>query len=169
MTEWEYFGGFNGSSPTLRRAPMYGDCMRDRIHTRFTTSYFDESVPVRSGDFAVLELRYPDGSVVSIVKQLFCTRVGRWYAQCADSTMPIDRRYIVPHRVRKVVAVSTESCGPVTQATLDAYHAMKAPDELVAFFNEISRPAIEEWKAHGFPDRVAFNLETALDAAEAER
>lgn len=162
-----YFGGFNDRSPTLRRAAMFGDCMRDSIPARFITSYFDEAVPVRSGDFARLDLRYPDGTVVYITKQLLVTRDGRWWAQCADSTMPLDRRYIVPHRVRKIVAVSTESCEPITQATLDTYNAMKAPPELIAFFDELSKPAIDEWRTHGFVDRVPFDLEIALNAAEA--
>lgn len=148
------FNGFDPASPTLMASPLGGDCMGPAF-AKWRTCYLDRSAPIASADLVRFHMRYADGTSTCIVKELHCTRDGRWWGRCHDGVFEIGvagkpRTLAQPFFVEKVVALSEEYYAPTPRVV------GKATDEEAALYARLSADAVTEWAQHGFPIGIHF-------------
>lgn len=149
MSELVTFDGYDPNSPTLRRGVMRGDCLASLLESRFSTTYFDVALSVRSGDFAVIECPNRDGVLRRMVKQLRVTADGRWWAFCDQAAFQIGRQYR-PTAIHRIVALSTLD-GP----RLPVVGARATADDL-ARLRRRAAGALAEWERDGVRAGVPF-------------
>lgn len=161
------FGEFDPAATTLQHSPLIGDCLRSRIHPKWTTCIKDASLPCRSGDLVALLIRRRNGEFTSLVKELRVTRDGRWFGVCDDAAFRLGWGGIYwPAGMTRLVALSSRDFGldsgaaviGATRAELDRINAM--PDVV---------QAVAEWAELGVPRGVVFPGLIAINPTYAHR
>ncbi len=162
------FDGYREGSLTLEAAPVVGTCMRSWWSCRrWPTVIKDPAVPCKSGDLVQILIRRRDGEFRSLVKELRCTRDGKWFGCCDDGIFRIGWRGIFwPVAMTRVVALSTGTWGldhdaPVTGATRAELDRINAMPDVVR--------AVAEWAEHGVPRGVLFPGLIAINPTDAHR
>lgn len=142
------FDGYNAHSPTLQPSQLHGTCMGPEF-AKWKTAWIDRTAPICSGDLVRLHITYAAGITTRIIKQLECTRDGRWWGACHDGVFEIGT-LIQPTEIEKVVALSMDGDEPRPEVE------KKAPPEEVAYFAELAADAVDEWERLGKPVGIPF-------------
>jgi len=139
------YEGFDPLSPTLRYSECFGSCMGPQFER--ATVWYDETLPVRSGDLVRVGLRDRNGHLVYIVKRLECDRAGFWYlvatAHGVTALMMLTGNFV---SVARIVGHAQRTADHMTAPSIADIEADEREYELNELF---SRHAREEWRALG--------------------
>lgn len=150
-----HFRGFNRNSPTLvGPLPSIGFCLGTEDLHADTLHWLAFAAPIFSGDPVTLFVETGEFGFVAGGKILERTRDGRWWTLCWY-TREISSLIAVPldHPKLHVLAIAaTVATARIPRARpRDPYPDEWMTPERKDTLDRIGKPAVDEWRRHGFP------------------